>query len=138
MFKTSNSPLLFCFAFRQCTIQDHDTFKFNILILLCYYYSYGVPFPVYLDLNCTLYHQLGLGHSVLILRIEAVCRYATKIVRKQPILPDYPGDDWFQMAGDFIVDDKGKLVFGHWGTDYNDRPSVSKILQELRVSEIDH
>lgn len=93
--------------------------------------SYKFPFLVYLDSEAGLYKCLGLSRTAWILDIETAYLYATKLVRKEFIPPGHPGDDMLQLAGDFIVDMSGHLVYAYPGKNSSDRPSLSELCDTL-------
>lgn len=96
--------------------------------------TYKVPFPVYLDPQADLFKGLGLRRTAMgVLSMDAVFTYAEKLVNDETILPAYPGDDLYRLAGDFIVNSDAELVYSYHGKSYNDRPAVSELVDKLKA-----
>ena len=43
-----------------------------------------------------------------------------------------PGEDLFQLGGDFVLDEAGRLVFAYPSKTSTDRPSVTVLLDAVR------
>lgn len=54
-----------------------------------------------------------------------------KLLRKGSERQDYGREDIYQTGGDFLIDQRGTLLFAHRSQDPSDRPSVSKLLREI-------
>lgn len=83
--------------------------------------------PLYLDNDRYLYTSLGLGRRCTLLGLHMIDRYATKLLRNEPIPPSYSGDDLFLMGGDFIIDRSGQVIY-QYATEENERPTVDELL----------
>lgn len=46
-------------------------------------------------------------------------------------IEDYGKDDYYQAGGDFLLDRDGALLFAHRSHDPSDRPSASRLLEEI-------
>ena len=90
--------------------------------------------PVIVDSEWLLYRRLGLRRYIDILSAESMYEYAEKIVGGAP-LPDLTGvyndDDFFMMAGNFIAQEDGKLVYALKQRHFDQRPSVEELLSFL-------
>ena len=87
-----------------------------------------------MDPQLELFRELGLRRSVKkTFKLEIMAKYATNIAANIPIGPSrpYPGDDLYFMAGDFIADSSGKLVYAYNAQHAHDRPCIEDILSSL-------
>lgn len=88
-----------------------------------------LPFSLLLDINLTLYRNLGLKRSVkAVWSVSNIVGYAEEKVAGVPGAPAYEGDDLHVMGGDFVVDSTGKLVYAYSSKTSSDRPSVDDVL----------
>ena len=87
--------------------------------------------PLYLNQDLSLYISFGLGRRCTLLGLHMIDRYAQKILHNEEILPKYDDDDIYQMGGDYIVSESGKVVY-EFSTQENERPSVEELLRALR------
>ena len=58
--------------------------------------------------------------------------YAEEKVSKVPPTPALAGDDLHVMGGDFVADREGKLVYAYPSKTSSDRPTIGKVLEELK------
>ena len=85
-------------------------------------------FPVLLDPDKALYRSLGLRRCVDMYDLGATTYYSQRMFRGIPFPTyDYEGDDILMMAGDFITQADGKLVYAY----YQERPSIRPPVEEL-------
>ncbi len=78
--------------------------------------------------------MLGCRRNVSTIHtIENMAAYAEAAIQGNPLSPDsfYEGDDLQIMAGDFLVNNEGQLLFTHPTKFPQDRPSVEQILTVL-------
>lgn len=91
------------------------------------------------DVECTLdilvdserkiYHWFGLGRSVSRVWNSQTIQYYAEVFLsgRMPVAP-YRNDDVLQLAGDFIVDNRGHVILSHPSQTPTDRPSVDSLL----------
>ena len=54
-----------------------------------------------------------------------------RLFREGKKLESYGKDDYHQSGGDFLLDRNGRVFFAHRSEDPADRPTVSKLLEEI-------
>lgn len=90
------------------------------------------PYPLYLDLEMNLYRDLGLKRSVMkVWTVEMLVAYAEERLAGVAGNRGYEGDDIHVIAGDYITDSSGKLVFAFNSSSSDDRPSTVQVLGAL-------
>lgn len=97
--------------------------------------THKFPFAVIIDTHFEFFRELGLRRSVIgALRQEIMAKYAAKAAASIPIGPSPPApiEEIFLMAGDFIADSSGKLVYAYNAQHAHDRPKIEDILGNLR------
>ncbi len=79
-----------------------------------------------------------LGSVKKTFQLGIMIHYAETIVANSDITITraYPGDDVVLIAGDFIADSSGKLVYVYNATHAHDRPTVEKILSSLDAAVV--
>lgn len=91
-----------------------------------------LPYPLLVDPELKLFKELGLKRSVKkVWGIKTMVSYAEERLAGVVASRAYEGDDVHLMAGDYISDSTGKLVFSYNGTDSQDRPSTKQLLSAL-------
>ena len=92
--------------------------------------SYDIKLPMYADKERSFYHSLGLGRTCKPYNIKNFYYFAVKFNSgtKRPKLID--GDDLFNMAGDYIFSNEGKLVY-QFSMMTLERPSVDELLHAV-------
>jgi len=100
--------------------------------LVGYQQEHRWPFVVLADPDRSAYRAFGLKR----LRWFRVFSPATvklycDLLRKGRKSRSYGPDDYYQGGGDFILDREGKVLFSHPSDDPADRPSVSRLLEEV-------
>lgn len=94
--------------------------------------TYQFPYPLILDPELSLFKELGLKRSVQkVWRIVTMVSYAEERLAGVARSESYEGDDLHVMAGDYIADSSGKLVFSYTSSYSHDRPSMEGILSAL-------
>lgn len=90
--------------------------------------SSKVDFPLLIDESSVLYHQLGLRRVIKGLVDPAVLTYFVEreLAGEQLVRPDKE-DDTLDMGGDFIVNDKGELLYCYCQTSFV-RKTLSEVL----------
>ncbi|KAK9956251.1 hypothetical protein ABG768_013996 [Culter alburnus] len=91
----------------------------------------GYEFDMLLDAERVVYQAFGLGSSIRkVMKFKLMLHYSEFLVTNRQ-LPDVPPqfiDDLFQMGGDFVLDQGGKVIFSYPCKSPVDRPSATQIL----------
>ena len=101
--------------------------------------DYRLPFPLIVDPGWKLYRRLGRKRSAKIWEIATIVSYSEYKLAGIPPTSAYEGDDLHLLAGDYIVDDKGKLLFAYPTKTSNDRPTLEQLvtaLDDLRLNKL--
>lgn len=93
--------------------------------------DYGILFPLIVNPDWKLYRLLGRRRTVAVWALENIISYSEDRVAGIPPSPSYEGDDVHILAGDYIVDDTGKLLYAYNGETPKDRPIVGQLLTAL-------
>ncbi|XP_056152406.1 uncharacterized protein LOC130126800 [Lampris incognitus] len=91
----------------------------------------GCRYDMLLDPHRKLYSTLGLGSSLKkVLNFNNMLLYGEYLLANMEFPRGLPTiqDDMFQLGGDFIVDEQGRLLFSHRCQSPIDRPSLKDIL----------
>lgn len=95
--------------------------------------SSKLSFPLLLDGTREFYRRLGLKRSIkAVWSVPTLKYYAEEKVAEVPPTPALLGDDLHVMGGDFVVDREGKLVYAYPSKTSSDRPTIDKVLEELK------
>ena len=95
--------------------------------------STSLTFPLLLDGTREFYRRLGLKRSIkAVWSVPTLKYYAEEKVAEVPPTPALVGDDLHVMGGDFVVDREGKLVYAYPSKTSSDRPTIDKVLEELK------
>ena len=93
----------------------------------------NLSFPLLLDGERQFYRRLGLKRSITaVWSVKTLKSYAEEKIAKVPPTPALPGDDLHVLGGDFIANSSGKIVFTYPSKTSSDRPSIARLLDELR------
>jgi len=94
----------------------------------------GLPFPVASDPEQKAYRDYGIGRASF-LRVwgpRVLWRYLRLALSgRPPLRSEGDEEDVYQLGGDFLLDEAGKVLFAHVSRDPVDRPRVRTILQAL-------
>lgn len=85
-----------------------------------------------LDRPRKVYKTFGLGSSYAkVMKFSILLQYSEfgRVNRNFPDIPPRLLEDIYQMGGDFLLDDTGKVLLCHTCKTPLDRPSVTDILQ---------
>lgn len=94
--------------------------------------THQLPYPLLLDPELRLFKELGLKRSVeKVWGVSSMVSYAEERLAGVAAGRAYEEDDVHLMAGDYITDCTGKLVFSYNGIDSQDRPSTEQVLSAL-------
>ncbi|KAK2856012.1 hypothetical protein Q5P01_004747 [Channa striata] len=94
----------------------------------------GCSFEMLLDPQRKIYKGFGLGSSYAkVMKFECLlqCSEYGAVDRDFPDVPSRLLEDIFQMGGDFLLDEAGKVVFSHPTKTPMDNPTVTDILQAV-------
>lgn len=98
----------------------------------------GCTFDVVLDQQRKVYRSFGLGSFYSkVMNFNCLLKYSEYGAAGRDF-PDFPGrlvEDIYQMGGDFMLDEAGKVVFHYPCKNPRDRPSVKEILQVLESQQ---
>lgn len=91
----------------------------------------GFEFDMLLDTERTVYKMFGLGSSMSkVMKFKLMFHYS-EIMAMNRTLPEMPPqfiEDLFQMGGDFVLEQDGKVIFSYRCKSPVDRPSATQIL----------
>lgn len=99
-----------------------------------YQRRFADPFTVVTDEHRQLYASIGFGRGS-VLRVwgwRAAKKYAELI--RAGARPERSGEDTLQLGGNVIVSRDGTLAWRYSGAGPDDRPSVEKVMSELRAA----
>ncbi|XP_041810524.1 uncharacterized protein LOC121618944 [Chelmon rostratus] len=91
----------------------------------------GCQYDMLLDPDRKMYAAFGLGASLKkVLNFSNMLLYAEYVVDNMEFPRGLPSiqDDMFQLGGDFVLDEHGRVLFSHRCQSPIDRPSVEDIL----------
>jgi hypothetical protein len=91
-----------------------------------------VPFELVLDRTKETYRRWGMGRTNIFRSVLApalVYRYLKLLLKGERFLGVAP--DMYQLGGDFVIDQSGRIVFAHRMRHNGDRVEVSSLLNEL-------
>ena len=96
----------------------------------------ALPFPV-IRVPVSTYQSYGFGRASA-RRVWApgvLVRYAALLRRGEWRRLRRPVEDTRQLGGDIVVDDRGRLAWGHWSEGPDDRPDVDDLLAAVRRAD---
>ncbi|KAM3603361.1 uncharacterized protein V6R79_020740 [Siganus canaliculatus] len=98
----------------------------------------GCTFDMVLDKPRKTYRSFGLGSSYAkVIKFSFLMKVSELIAEKGvPQVPPHLLEDIYQMGGDFLLDEAGKVILRHPSTNPLDRPSVTEILQAADPSKL--
>ncbi|KAK2889977.1 hypothetical protein Q8A73_018277 [Channa argus] len=94
----------------------------------------GCSFEMLLDPQRKIYKSFGLGSSYAkVMKFVCLLQYSEygAVDRDFPDIPFRLLEDIYQMGGDFLLDEAGKVVFSHPSKTPLDSPTVTGILQAV-------
>uniref|UniRef100_A0AAV2K7T2 Selenoprotein L n=1 Tax=Knipowitschia caucasica TaxID=637954 RepID=A0AAV2K7T2_KNICA len=92
----------------------------------------GCTLPMLLDQQRSIYRSFGLVSSYSkVMRFGCLLSYSEfgAVDRDFPEIPPRLLEDLYQMGGDFLIDETGKVILSHASKTPLDRPSVEDILK---------
>lgn len=94
----------------------------------------GFKYDMLLDQHREMYHAFGLGVSIAkVWSFSNLFLYAEyKALKRQfARTPANIKDDIYQVGGDFVLDEHGKVIYFHPSENPSDRPSVTELLNAI-------
>uniref|UniRef100_A0A3Q3GNH0 Selenoprotein L n=1 Tax=Labrus bergylta TaxID=56723 RepID=A0A3Q3GNH0_9LABR len=94
----------------------------------------GCTYDMLLDPQRKVYRSFGLGSSYAkVMRFGCLLQYSEygAVGIDFPDVPPRLMEDIYQMGGDFVLDEAGKVLLSHPSKNPHDRPTVSDILQAV-------
>lgn len=96
-------------------------------------------FEILLDPNRMIYRSFGLGSSYAkVMKFGCLLQYSEygAVERDFPDVPHRLLEDIYQMGGDFLLDEAGKVLMSHPSKTPLDRPTVKNILQAVDPAKL--
>jgi peroxiredoxin len=93
----------------------------------------GLPFPVASDPEQKAYRDYGIGKASFwsVWSPRVLWKYLRLRARGQKLQHSPEPEDVYQLGGDFLLDENGKVLFSHTSRTPVDRPAVRRILEAL-------
>lgn len=94
----------------------------------------GFKYDMLLDQHREMYHAFGLGVSIAkVWSFSNLFLYAEYKASKRQFArtPANIKDDIYQLGGDFVLDERGKVIYFHPSENPSDRPSVTELLNAI-------
>lgn len=94
----------------------------------------GCSFDMLLDPQRKIYRSFGLGSSYAkVSKFRCLLQYSEygAVGIDFPDVPPRLMEDIYQMGGDFVLDEAGKVILCHPSKNPHDRPTVNDILQAV-------
>ncbi|XP_040925362.1 selenoprotein L isoform X2 [Betta splendens] len=98
----------------------------------------GCSFEMVLDPQRQIYRTLGLSSSFTkVMKFSCLLQYSEygAVDRDFPDVPSRLLEDIYQLGGDFLLDDTGKVLLSHASDHPLDRPTVAHILEAVEAVE---
>lgn len=99
----------------------------------------GSTLNTVLDRQRKVYRRFGLGSSYAkVMKFSCLLRYSEygAVDRDFPDIPPRLLEDIYQMGGDFLLDDAGKVLLCHPCKTPLDRPTVTDILEAAQLCKL--
>ncbi len=92
-----------------------------------------LPYPILSDPERRAYRAFGLerGRTGQVWSANALRTYARGLMRGR--LPRLPRADIAQLAGDFVLDAQGRVVYEYRSEEAADRPAIDDVLDAVRA-----
>ena len=94
----------------------------------------GCTFDMLLDPQRRIYRSFGLGSSYAkVMKFGCLLQYSEygAAGRDFPDVPHHLLEDIYQMGGDFLLDEAGKVLLSHPSKNPLDRPTVKDLLRAV-------
>jgi hypothetical protein len=105
-------------------------------LLALYERAEALPFPIVSDPTLTAYQAFGLERATWrqLLRGGVLWRYSRLMLRGWMPQRGNKGEDVLQLGGDFVLDQRRRLVYAHRSSEPTDRPPVAELLQAITTA----
>ena len=102
-------------------------------LLAVYERAQALPFPLVTDPSLMAYRAFGLERTSWreLLRGRVVWRYARLMLRGWAPQRPNTGEDVLQLGGDFVLDERRRLVYAYRSAEPTDRPPIAELLQAV-------
>ncbi|KAM7368420.1 hypothetical protein PAMP_014642 [Pampus punctatissimus] len=100
----------------------------------------GCTFDMLLDPQRKIYRSFGLGSSYAkVMKFSCLLQYGEygAVDRDFPDIPPHLLEDIYQMGGDFVLDEAGKVLLSHPCKTPLDRPAVKDVLQAADAAHLE-
>ncbi|KAM7396018.1 hypothetical protein PAMA_007345 [Pampus argenteus] len=100
----------------------------------------GCTFDMLLDPQRKIYRSFGLGSSYAkVMKFSCLLQYGEygAVDRDFPDIPPHLLEDIYQMGGDFVLDEAGKVLLSHPCLTPLDRPAVTDVLQAAEAAHVE-
>ena len=101
--------------------------------LALYEREQSLPFPIVADPTLTAYQAFGLERTSwrAMLRGGVLWRYFRLMLRGWSPKRGNKGEDVLQLGGDFVLDERRRLVYAHRSAEPTDRPPAAELLKAI-------
>lgn len=99
----------------------------------------GCTYDMLLDPQRKIYRTFGLGSSYAkVMKFSCLLQYSEYLAvgKDFPDVPPRLMVDLYQMGGDFVLNEAGKVLLSHPSENPHDRPTVMDILQAVDPSKL--
>lgn len=99
----------------------------------------GCTFNIVLDPHRMIYQSFGLVSSYArVMKFDCLLKYSEygAVDRNFPDVPPNLLEDIYQMGGDFMLDERGTVMFRYPCKNPLDRPNVEHILKAVHPSKV--
>lgn len=105
-------------------------------LLAVYERDQTLPFPIVTDPKRAAYQAFDLERASwgALLRAGVVWRYGRLMLRGWAPQRTNKGEDVLQLGGDFVLDERRRLVYAHRSAEPTDRPPVAELLQAVAAA----
>ena len=105
-------------------------------LLALYEREQSLPFAVVSDPTRTVYQTFGLERTSWreMLRGGVMWRYTRLMLRGWSPKPMNKDEDVLQLGGDFVLDERRRLVYAHRSAEPTDRPPVAELLKAITTA----
>jgi peroxiredoxin len=104
--------------------------------LALYERGQALPFPILANPSRLAYQAFGLERTTWreLLRGKVLWRYLRLMLRGWAPHRGNKGEDVLQLGGDFVLDERRRLVFAFRSAEPTDRPQVDQLLQAVAAA----
>jgi len=104
-------------------------------LLVLYERDQALPFSIVADPSLAAYKAFGLERTswLGLFRARVIGGYLRLMLRGWMPQRGNKGEDVLQLGGDFVLDERRRLIYAHRSTEPTDRPPVAELLRALRL-----